>query len=506
MGRGKICVIGATTLNEYQKHIEKDSALERRFQKIEVEEPTPEVACQVITGLKPYFEEYHNLIISEEAINAAVKFSVRYMTDRFLPDKAIDLIDEACSAKSMKYNFDEEEIKKLRLEIEKLQKQIDDFVMSQQYHKAMITKEKQKELETKIRERKQKKVVPLAKRLHINEEDIERIVNQITGIPNQNLHMEDLKKLKDLDKRLKSRIVGQNEAIDSIVSCIKRSRTGIADRNRPIGSFLFLGPTGVGKTELVKVLAEEFFGDAKAMIRIDMSEYAEKASASKLIGAAPGYVGYEEGGMLTEKVRRKPYSVILFDELEKGNFEIFNLLLQILEDGSLTDAKGRKVNFRNTIIIMTSNIGSDEFTSKATQIGFNVDDKKEAKIVRDYDKIKEKITGNLEEYFLPEFVNRIDKTLVFNPLGQEVLKKIVVIQLETLIKRLTEKDIKLEYDTKALNFITKATYNPQYGARPVRRFVQEKVEDEIANLLLSGKIHGTISITTEKNALKFKTK
>jgi ATP-dependent Clp protease ATP-binding subunit ClpC len=503
MGRGKISVIGATTLNEYQKYIEKDSALDRRFQKIEVEEPKPDVAVQVIGGIKPYFEEYHNLIIDEDAVEAAVKLSVRYMTDKFLPDKAIDLIDEACSAKSMKYNFDEEEIKNIKLEIEKLQKQIEDFVMSQQYHKAMITKEKQKELEAKIRERKQKKVVPIAKRLHINSEDIERIVNQVTGVPMQNLHMEDLKKLKDLDRRLKTRIIGQDETIDAIVNAIKRSRTGIADKNRPIGSFLFLGPTGVGKTELVKVLAEEFFGDPKAMIRIDMSEYAEKASASKLIGSAPGYVGYEEGGMLTEKVRRKPYSIVLFDELEKGNFEIFNLLLQILEDGSLTDAKGRKVNFKNTIIIMTSNIGSDEFTSKATQIGFSVSDEREAKIVRDYDKIKGKILENLDEYFLPEFVNRIDKVLVFNPLNQIILRKIVLLQLDILTKRLAEHSIKLSYDNKAIAHITKETYNPQYGARPVRRYIQERIEDEIANMLLSQKKTATIHMTAVKNTLKF---
>ena len=503
MGRGKISVIGATTLNEYQKYIEKDSALDRRFQKIEVEEPKPDVAVQVIGGIKPYFEDYHNLIIDEDAVEAAVKLSVRYMTDKFLPDKAIDLIDEACSAKSMKYNYDEKEIKNLKLEIEKLQKQIEDFVMSQQYHKAMITKEKQKELEIKVRERKQKKVVPVEKRLHINGEDIERIVNQVTGVPMQNLHMEDLRKLKDLDKRLKSRIIGQDETIDAIVNAIKRSRTGIASPNRPIGSFLFLGPTGVGKTELVKVLAEEFFGDPKAMIRIDMSEYAEKASASKLIGSAPGYVGYEEGGMLTEKVRRKPYSIVLFDELEKGNFEIFNLLLQILEDGSLTDAKGRKVNFKNTIIIMTSNIGSEEFTSKATQIGFALSDDKEAKIVRDYDKIKGKILENLDEYFLPEFVNRIDKVLVFNPLNQIILKKIVILQLELLTRRLEEHGIKFEYDAKAITHITKETYNPQYGARPVRRYIQERIEDEIANILLSAKKTATIRMTAAKNALKF---
>ncbi|MDD2565371.1 MAG: ATP-dependent Clp protease ATP-binding subunit [Candidatus Gracilibacteria bacterium] len=504
MGRGKICVIGATTLNEYQKHIEKDSALERRFQKIECDEPTPEVAKEILKGLKESFEDYHNLVIEDEAIDAAVDYSVRFMTDRFLPDKAIDIIDEACSSKSMKYNYNEDGIVELKLEIEKLQKNIDDYVMSQQYHKAMIAKEKQKELEKKIKDKKIKTSIPRNKRLKIKKGDIQKILNQITGIPLENLTIEDLDKLKKLENDIGAKIIGQNEVIKAIVSSIRRSRTGIADKNRPIGSFLLLGPTGVGKTELVKVLAQEFFGDPKALIKVDMSEYSEKASVSKLIGSAPGYVGYEEGGMLTEKVRRKPYSVVLFDELEKGNFEIFNILLQILEEGSLTDSKGRKVNFKNTIIIMTSNIGGEEFNSKAAQIGFDFSDNKEAKIIKDYEKIKEKVMLNLEEYFPPEFLNRIDKTIVFNPLDKKVLKKIIELNLADLASRLKELGHILEYDKKALDLINKETYNPEYGARPIRRYIQEKIEDEIANLLINKKIRDTITLGVEKGKLTIK--
>ncbi|MDD2486840.1 MAG: ATP-dependent Clp protease ATP-binding subunit [Candidatus Gracilibacteria bacterium] len=503
MGRGKISVIGATTLNEYQKHIEKDSALERRFQKIEVEEPTSAVAKEIIEGLKVSFEDFHNLIIEDDAIEAAVDYSVRYITDRYLPDKAIDLIDEACSAKSMKYNYEENGVKEIKLEIEKLQKDIENFVYSQQYHKAIIAKDKQKELESKIKEKKGKKIIPKNKRLHITKDDIQKIVNQITGVPMENLSIEDIEKLKKLELNLKKRIIGQDEAIKSVVSSIKRSRTGITDKNRPIGSFLFLGPTGVGKTELVKALAQEFYGDQKALIKVDMSEYSEKASISKLLGSAPGYVGYEEGGMLTEKVRRKPYSIVLFDELEKGNFEIYNILLQILEEGSLTDGKGRKINFKNTIIIMTSNIGSEEFMSKATQIGFDVSNDKEAKIIKDYEKIKEKVLGSLDEYFAPEFINRIDKTLVFNALNKDILKKIVVLQLNELVNRLKSLNISLAYDNKAVLHILKDTYNPEYGARPVRRYIQDKIEDELSNLLLNKKINGTITISTNKNKLIF---
>ncbi|MFZ4461002.1 MAG: ATP-dependent Clp protease ATP-binding subunit [Patescibacteria group bacterium] len=436
MGRGKICVIGATTLTEYQKYIEKDTALERRFQKIEVDEPDQKTAIEIIKGLAPSFEEFHNLIIEEDAIADAVTLSTRYVTDRFLPDKAIDLIDEACSAKSMKYNFDEDEIKKIKEEIETIQKDMENFIISQQYHKAINAKQRREELEAKIAEKKAKRTIPRDKRMHITGEDIQKIVRQITGVPEKSLDTEDIAKLSKLATSIKKRIIDQNEAVDSIVNAIKRSRTGIADVNRPIGSFLFLGPTGVGKTELVKVLAEEFYGDPKALIKIDMSEFNERSSASKLIGTTAGFVGYEEGGMLTEKVRRKPYSVVLFDEIEKGNFEIFNLLLQILEDGVVTDGKGRKVNFKNTIIIMTSNIGGEEFTSKAEQIGFNVSEKDEEKIIRDYEKTKDKIIGGLDEYFTPEFINRIDKIVVFSPLDKNSMGKIIRIQLERLTKRL----------------------------------------------------------------------
>lgn len=506
MWRGKICVIWATTLNEYQKHIEKDSALERRFQKIECEEPTPEIAKEILKWLKESFEDYHNLIIEDEAIDTAVDYSVRFMTDRFLPDKAIDIIDEACSSKSMKYNFDEDEILELKMEVEKLQKNIDEFVISQQYHKAMLAKEKQKELEKKIKDKKVKTKIPRSKRQKIKKPDIQKILNQITGIPLENLTIEDLDKLKQLEKDMWSKIIGQDEAIKTIVSSIRRSRTWIADKNRPIGSFLLLGPTWVGKTELVKVLAKEFFWDSKALIKVDMSEYSEKASVSKLIWSAPGYVWYEEWWMLTEKVRRKPYSVVLFDELEKWNFEIFNILLQILEEWSLTDAKWRKVNFKNTIVIMTSNIGWEEFNSKASQIWFDVNSVKEAKIIKDYEKIKEKVLESLEEYFSPEFLNRIDKTIVFNPLDKKVLRKIIELNLSDLALRLKEIWLSLEYDKKALDLINKETYNPEYWARPVRRYIQEKIEDEIANLLINKKIRGIIKLSANKNKILINTK
>lgn len=504
MWRWKISVIWATTLNEYQKHIEKDSALERRFQKIEVAEPSDSVAKEIIEWLKGSFEEFHNLVIEDDAIEAAVDYSVRYITDKYLPDKAIDLIDEACSAKSMKYNYEESWVKEIKLDIEKLQKDIENFVYSWQYHKAIIAKDKQKELENKIKEKRWKKMIPKSKRLHITKDDIQKIVNQVTWVPVENLSLEDIDKIKKLEQNLKKRIIWQDEAIWAIVSSIRRSRTWITDKNRPTWSFLFLWPTWVGKTELVKALAQEFYWDPKALIKIDMSEYSEKASVSKLLWSAPGYVWYDEGWMLTEKVRRKPYSIVLFDELEKGNFEIYNILLQILEEWNLTDWKWRKINFRNTIIIMTSNIWSEEFMSKATQIWFNVSDDKEARIIKDYEKIKEKVLASLDEYFAPEFINRIDKTSVFNPLDKGILRKIIILQLDDLWVRLKKLGIELKYDNKALNLILKDTYNPEYWARPVRRYIQDKIEDELSNLLLNKKINGTISMSTDKNKLIFK--
>lgn len=502
MGRGKIRIIWATTLSEYQKYIEKDAALERRFQKIEVDEPTKEVASEIIRGLKTTFEDYHNLVIADDAIEEAVELSVRYITDRFLPDKAIDLIDEACSAKSMTYVHGEDEIKTLKLEAEKIQKNIADFVTSQQYHKANKAKEQLIEIEDKIREKRKKITIPRDKRHTIHTADIQKVIHQITGVPIKTLSAEDIKKLKDLEKQIESKIIGQNEAIKSIVSTIKRSQAGISDQRRPLWSFLFLGPTGVGKTELVKVLAREYYGDEKALVKIDMSEFSERHSGSKLIGTTAGYVGYEEGGLLTDKVRRKPYSVVLFDEIEKGNTEIFNLLLQIMEDGVITDGKWRKINFKNTIIVMTSNIGSEEFTSNATKIGFDVAEETKERIIDDFEEIEGKVVKSLDEYFSPEFINRIDKVVVFHPLDTKVIKKIITLQLQDLAKRLLNLGVTLEWTNPVIEKILKDTYNPEFGARPVRRYLQTKIEDEIADRIIGKKII-SVRIGNTKNGFDF---
>jgi ATP-dependent Clp protease ATP-binding subunit ClpC len=497
MGRGKIRIIGATTLSEYHKYIEKDAALERRFQKIEVDEPSKAVAAEIIRGLRGTFEDYHNLIINDDAINEAVELSVRYMTERFLPDKAIDLIDEACSAKSMTYVHGEDEIKTLKLEAETLQKNITDFVTSQQYHKASRAKDQLMEIENTIREKRRKITIPREKRHHIQSADIQKVVHDITGVPMKTLSAEDIKKLQDLEKHMGAKIIGQDTAIKSIVSTIKRSQAGISDQRRPLWSFLFLGPTGVGKTELVKVLAREYYGDEKALIKIDMSEFSERHSGSKLIGTTAGFVGFEEGGMLTEKVRRKPYSVVLFDEIEKGNPEIFNLLLQIMEDGAISDGKGRKINFKNTIIVMTSNIGSEEFATTAAKIGFDVTEATKDRIIDDFEQIEEKVVKSLDDYFSPEFINRIDKVVVFRPLDTKVIKKIITLQLAELQKRLENLGVMLEWAAPVVDRILKDTYNPEFGARPVRRYIQTKIEDEIADRMI-GKRVTSVKVTNAK--------
>ena len=363
---------------------------------------------------------------------------------------------------------------------------MEDLLISQQYQKALAKRKIVETIGTEIEEKKKKRTIPRKDRLHITGSDIQRVIHQISGVPLKNLEKEDMSRLRGLDGLLKKRILGQSDAIMAITSSLKRSGVGISNPNRPIGSFLFLGPTGVGKTELVRVLAEEFFADPKALIKIDMSEFQDKSSASKLIGTTAGYVGYEEGGMLTEKVRRKPYSIVLLDEIEKGNSDVYNLLLQILEDGVVTDGKGRTVNFKNTIIIMTSNIGSDEFNEKAAQIGFSTGEKEEEKIFADYGEIREKVLKQLPDYFSPEFLNRIDKTIVFSPLDKKVLKNIVILQLDDLVTRLANLSIAATYDTKAVNLILKSTYNPEYGARPVRRYIQDKVEDAIADMMVAG--------------------
>ena len=503
MARGKICLIGATTLSEYKKYIEKDSALERRFQKIDVNEPTRGTAVDIITGLRSSFEEFHNLIIDDDAIMDAVELSSRYITERFLPDKAIDLIDEACSTKSMTYNFDTTEMTELKEKMQHIQKEMEELLMSQQYQKALAKRKIIESIAHEIDEKKKKRTVPRKDRLHITSADVQRVIHQMTWVPLKNLEKEDIVRLKSLDAILNKRILGQKEAISAIVSSLKRSRMGISNQNRPIGSFLFLGPTGVGKTELVKILAEEFFADPKALIKIDMSEFQDKASASKLIGATAGYVGYEEWGMLTDKVRRKPYSIVLFDEIEKWNFDVYNLLLQILEDGVLTDGKWRTVNFKNTIIIMTSNIGSDEFNTEAVKIGFATSNKEEEKIIADYDEIRAKIMKQLPDFFSPEFLNRIDKTIVFSPLDKKVMKWIIGLQLDQLVARMRDLDIVLTYDAKVIQKILDETYNPEYGARPVRRYIQDYIEDMMADSMLREKNKKTLHISVEQKELKF---
>ncbi|RAL55075.1 hypothetical protein BLD25_05075 [Candidatus Gracilibacteria bacterium GN02-872] len=504
MGRGKIRIIGATTYNEYKKYIEKDSALERRFQQIVVNEPTKEIAKVILGGIKNSFEDYHNLTITDDAINEAVDLSVRYITDRFLPDKAIDLIDEACSLKSMKYNFDETEIKLLKEKISENNKKIEDYVISQQYKKAFKLKEKQIELENKITNLKQKFQVPKNKRFNVTAPDVQKVLSISSGIPVSNLGKDETAKILGLERKIKSEIIGQDEAVSSIIKSIMRSKTGISNPNRPIGSFLFLGPTGVGKTELVKVLAKYFYDDKDALIKIDMSEYSDKTSVNKLIGASSGYVGYEDGGVFTEKVRKKPYSVVLFDEIEKGDFEVYNLLLQILEEGVLTDNKGKKINFKNTIIIMTSNIGQEEFTKKAAKIGFNVTSNEEEEIIDDYKRSADKIKQNLTDYFSPEFINRIDKIIVFNPLDKAQIKKIINIGIKDLENRLKEKGFTIKYNAALINFILKNVYNPDFGAREVRRFLVDNIEELIAEKIIQNKNKRdfVLSVVKEKITVK----
>jgi len=498
MWRWKIRVIWATTQNEYQKYIEKDSALERRFQKIIAWEPNKEIAMQILSWIKETFEDYHNLNISDDATKAAVELSIRYITDRYLPDKAIDLIDEACSLKSMKYNFDEKEIVKLKQQISDLQKKIESAVISQQYKKASTLKEKQAILETKISDLKQKFSIPKEKRLNVWEKDIWKVVNISTWIPIDNFNSNELNKLKRLPINLKKQIIGQDEAIDGIVKSIMRSKAWITNANRPLWSFLFLWPTWVGKTELVKTLAKEFYDDKDALIKIDMSEYSDKTSVNKLIWSSAWYVWYEEWWLLTEKVRKKPYSIILFDEIEKWDLDIYNLLLQILEEWILTDNKWRQINFKNTIIIMTSNIGQEEFWAKAAQIGFNITESEEDKILKDYEKAKETIKWNLTNYFSPEFINRIDKIIVFNPLDKNEIKRIVKLSIELFEKRLKNNNFELKYNSAVINYISKNVYNPEFWAREIRRYITDNIEDIIAEKIISSKNKKNFELKIEK--------
>ncbi len=505
MWRWKIRVIWATTLNEYQKYIEKDSALERRFQKIVVPEPSVKDATLIISGLKETFEDYHNLNIMDDAVVSAVELSTRYITDRYLPDKAIDLIDEACSLKSMTYSWNEDKILELKEKIIDLQKQIEAAVMSQQYKKASSLKEKAQKLEQEITNHKKKFNIPKDKRLKITSKDIQKVLSMISWIPVNDLEESEIERLKKLPKNLEKNIIGQTQAVEAICNSIIRSKVWISNPNKPLWSFLFLGPTWVWKTQLVKELATEFYWNEESLIKIDMSEYSDKTWVSKLIWANAWYVWYEEGWLLTEKVRKKPYSIVLFDEIEKWDFEVYNLLLQILDEWSLTDSKWRKVNFKNTIIIMTSNIWQEEFNKEANKIWFDIDEKEEKNLEKDYEKIKENIKANITDYFSPEFINRVDKIIVFNPLDKKSISKIVDLNLTNLKNRLKElKNIDLIYDKKVINFISKLVYNPEYWAREVKRYIVDNIEDKIASNLIYWKKSDTINLSVNKKDLIIK--
>ncbi len=484
LSRGEIQVIGATTLDEYRKYVEKDSALERRFQPVIIDEPTEEESIEIIKGLKPKYEEHHKLIISDEAIVAAVKLSNKYITDRFLPDKAIDVIDEASSKVRLKVSNLSPEGKELEKELRGLIKEKEEAIRNQEFEKASQLRDDEADLKERIREMTQKyKEEHEANKPTVTAENVAEVISTMTGVPVTKLTEGESERLLKLEDTLHERVIGQHDAVVAISKAIRRARVGLKSPNRPIGSFIFCGPTGVGKTELAKALAEAVFGSEDNMIRVDMSEFMEKHSTAKLIGSPPGYVGYDDGGHLTELVRKKPYSVILFDEIEKAHPDVFNIMLQILDDGRLTDAKGRHVNFKNTIIIMTSNVGASMITT-TSKLGFSTsDDESKDK----YEKLKETVTEEMKKAFRPEFLNRIDETIVFSHLSQEEIRQIVDLMLKDLFKRLAERELSVEVTDEVKDHLAKNGYSEAYGARPLRRLIQRKIEDMLAEEILSGK-------------------
>jgi len=497
LARGEIQLIGATTLNEYRKYIEKDSALERRFQPVTVNEPSEEDAILILKGLRDKYEAHHNVKITDEAIIEATKLSIRYINDRFLPDKAIDIIDEAASKAKLKTFTEPTIIKTLEENIQKITAEKDEAVISQNFEKAAELRDVEKKEKEKLEKEKQKWKDKTSKDVRqISGEDIAEVIANWTGIPTKKISQDENEKLKNLENALHERVIGQNEAVKAVAKAIKRSRVGLQDPNRPIGSFMFLGPTGVGKTELSKALAESLFGDENSMIRIDMSEYMEAHSTSKMIGSPPGYVGFDEAGGLTEKVRRKPYSVILFDEVEKAHPDVLNMLLQILDDGRLTDSHGRVVNFKNTVIIMTSNIGARLITDKKT-LGFTSTENNQEE--KEYERTKKEVMAELKKQFRPEFINRIDEIIVFHKLVPEEIKQIAEIMLKQITKRLKDQNIDITIDEKAKDLIVKKGTDATYGARPLRRAIQTMIEDKIAEEIIDGNIkNGDKAIITER--------
>ena len=496
LARGDFQVIGATTLNEYRKYIEKDAALERRFQPVKVGEPTPEHAVQILKGLRDSYEAHHKVKITDEAINAAVTLSSRYIADRYLPDKAIDLIDEGASKVRLASLTSPDNVKELEDEIADYEKEKASAINEQDFERAARLRDEQKELQTKLDDAKKKwQEQQKGNSGEVTAEDIAKIVSEWTGIPVVQLTKEESERLLNMENVLHERVIGQSEAVTAIAKAIRRGRVGLKDPKRPVGSFIFLGPTGVGKTELCKALAEAMFGDENAMLRLDMSEYMEKHTVSKLIGSPPGYVGFEEGGQLTEKVRRKPYSVVLFDEIEKAHPDVFNMLLQILEDGRLTDSQGRTVDFKNTIIIMTSNVGARLITEKQSSLGFNSENENaEESEKKD---IKELVTGELRKVFRPEFLNRVDDIIVFNKLNKDEIKQIAVKMLKTLENRLDKMNIKISFTDNAISEIADKGFDENYGARPLRRAIQNEIEDPLSEQMLEGKVKDGAVVTCD---------
>ncbi len=500
LARGELQTIGATTLDEYQKYIEKDSALERRFARIQVDEPTPEEAEVILQGLRTRYEEHHGVEITDEAVRAAVNLSVRYITSRQLPDKAIDLIDESAAKVRLDQTDHLTKSTVIKLEIDELVQEKEAAIQKQDFENAAQLRRQEKALRKKL----QKVSAIEAKQEQgysdrVTEEDVATVVSEWTGVPLQQLEKKESERLLELEGLLHERVVGQDEAVKAVSRAIRRARSGLKDPDRPIGSFMFLGPTGVGKTELAKALSEVMFGSEDALIRVDMSEFMEKYSTSRLIGSPPGYVGYDEGGQLTEKIRQKPYSVILLDEVEKAHPDVFNLLLQVLDDGHLTDSKGRKVDFRNTIMIMTSNIGATQIREEKN-VGFNVQD-----VTKDHKAMQKRILEELKKAFRPEFLNRIDETVIFHSLSKDEIHTIVQIMSKAIIKRLKEQDIQVKITPSAIDVIGKAGFDPEYGARPIRRALQKEIEDRLSEALLGGEIrlgdHVTVGASKGKITL-----
>ena len=490
LARGEFQVIGATTLDEYKKHIEKDAALERRFQPVQVGEPNEEDALEILKGLRDRYEAFHKAKITDEALTAAVSLSSRYITDRFLPDKAIDVVDEAASKVRMKVFSAAPDVKALEDRLNTVKKEKEAAVTSQDFEKAAKLRDEEQSLLKEIGDKKSIAKEKSDQKLIVTEEDIAAVVAQWTGIPVAKIAEEESATLLHLEEELHKRVVGQDEAVTAVAKAVRRARAGLKDPKRPIGSFLFLGPTGVGKTELARALASSLFGDESAMIRLDMSEYMEKHTVSRLVGAPPGYVGYEEGGQLTDAVRRKPYSVILLDEVEKAHTDFFNILLQVLDDGRLTDSQGRTVDFRNTVIIMTSNLGAKALHKNSPELGFlaakksdsNVDENKGI----DFKEAKKSVMDAVKRHFRPEFLNRIDEMIVFHPLTEEDLKEIVTILMSDVTKRLEERDLQLEISPEAMQLLVKEGSDFTMGARPLKRAIQRLIEDPVSDLILKG--------------------